>query len=49
MGQYEEAIAANKKAINLWPNYVGAHIGLEQHLITWKTIWKTPVVKLSSE
>jgi len=28
MGQYEEAIAANKKAINLWPNYVGAHIGL---------------------
>jgi len=28
MGQYEEAIAAFKKSISLWPEYVNGHIGL---------------------
>ena len=28
MGQYDEAIAAFKKAINIWPDYVYGHIGL---------------------
>ena len=28
MGQYEEAIAAYKKSISLWPEYVSGHIGL---------------------
>ena len=28
MGQYEEAIAAYKKVINLWPDFMWGHIGL---------------------
>jgi len=28
MGQYEEAIAAFKKSISLWPEFVYGHIGL---------------------
>jgi len=28
MGQYEDAIAAFRKAINIWPEYLAAHVGL---------------------
>ncbi len=28
MGQYDEAIAAFKKAVNRWPDFVSGHVGL---------------------